>query len=163
MNETHDTEPPSTSAPAVPELSASELRLERERYALDIERLGLERERLETERMRLERERELYGAGGSNALRVGMGVFVFAVVVVLALGLLFGYTAGVDFGREQSPPPRRIQINRSFVEALRIGMPPADASASERDGDYYSAPAPWFTLYTRPASSKAFGNLPMVR
>ncbi len=163
MNETHDTESPASNEPSVPELSASELRLERERYALDIERLGLERERLETERMRLQRERELYGAGGSNSLRVGMGVFVFAVVVVLALGLLFGYTAGVDFGREQSPPPRRIQINRSFVEALGIGMPSPAASAGERDGDSYSAPAPWFTLYTRPASSEAFGNQPIVR
>ena len=162
MSETPTTEQPS-SEPAVPELSASELRLERERYALDIERLGLERERLETERMRLERERELYGSGGSSALHVGMGVFAFAVLVVLVLGLLFGYTAGVDFGREQSPPPRRIQIGRDFVEALRLGGPATSDRAGESCGEAYDAPAPWFTLYARPKSTEACGNLTMLR
>lgn len=162
MSESQYTETPSTE-PAVPELSASELRLERERHALDIERLGLERERLETERMRLERERELYGSGGSNALHVGMGVFALAVFVVLALGLLFGYTAGVDIGREQSPPPRRIEIGREFVEALRLGAPAASPDSGDACPDSFDAPAPWFTLYTRPKSSKAYGNLPLVR
>lgn len=163
MSDILDQEIPSTE-PAVPELSATELRLERERYALDIERLGLERERLETERLRLERERELYGTGGSNALHIGMGVFAFAVLVVLALGLLFGYNAGVDFGRDQAPPPRRILIGKDFVEALRIGAP---ASSGERDGadggEGFEAPAPWFTLYTRPMRDAAAGNLPLVR
>ncbi len=153
------TEETSLSPPAVSELSASELRLERERCALDLERLGLERERLETERLRLQRERDLYDASGSNALRVGLWVLVLAVLVTLALGLLFGYTTGVDMGRNQSPPPRRIQVSRGLAEALRAGAAPTGAQSDDEP----ESRAPWFTLFTRPASDAAFGNLPIVR
>ncbi len=157
MNDS-ETAIPEAPTPPVPELTATELRLERERCALDMERLSLERERLETERLRLQRERDAFG-GGSNALHVGIGVLALAVAVVLALGLLFGYNAGVDVGRQQSPPPRKVRVSRDFLAALRHGTA---AEGMEQDADL-DAPAPWFTLYTRPAADRAIGNLPLVR
>ena len=157
--QTEDT--PQTPA-AVSELSASELRLERERCALDIERLALERERLETEQMRLKRERDLYGAGGTNALHVGLWVLALAVLVALVLGLLFGYTAGADSSRTEVAPSRKVLVSQEFIQALRTGTGPA--AASSEDNETPGAPmSPWFNLYTRPATDRAFGYLPMVR
>ena len=156
-------ETPSSTDAAVSGLSASELRLEREHCALEMERLALERDRLETERLRLERERELYG-GGSNALHVGIGVLCLAVAVVLALGLLFGYDAGLEAGRLQAPAPRKVLVSGAFLDLLRAtpsGAAVFAAPAAE------PAPAsrtpPWVSLYARPASSAAFGNLPLLR
>lgn len=161
MNDSRTDDPPQAPA-TVPELSASELRLERERCALDMERLALERERLETERMRLERERELYGSGGSNALHVGLWVLALAVFVTLALGLLFGYTAGVDSGRSEVPPPRKVLVSSEFIRALRTGADDASRPAAPSEKSRVAA-SPWFTLYSRPASDAAFGNLVLVR
>ena len=161
MNDTRTDAPPQANT-TVPELSASELRLERERCALDLERLALERERLETERMRLERERELYGSGGSNALHVGLWVLALAVFVTLILGLLFGYTAGVDSGRSEVPPPRKVLVSDAFIRALRTGGGDAPSSPSSVEKSRVAS-SPWFTLYSRPASDAAFGNLPLVR
>ena len=147
-----------TAEPNVPELSATELRLERERCALELERLALELERL-----RLERERDLYG-NGSNALHVGMGVLALAVVVVLALGLLFGYNAGIESGRLQAPAPRKVVVNGAFLDLLRQTPSGTMAfAAAEPSGDGGARRLPWVTLYSRPASSAAFGNLPLIR
>lgn len=156
-------ETPPSAESAVSGLSASELRLEREHCALEIERLALERDRLETERLRLERERELYG-GGSNALHVGIGVLCLAVAVVLVLGLLFGYNAGLEAGRLQAPAPRKILVSGAFLDLLRetpsgaaAFAPPAAAPAAT------PGTPPWVSLYARPASSAAYGNLPLLR
>lgn len=151
------------SAPTLPEMSASELRLERERCALELERLGLERERLETERMRLERERDLYEAGGSNALRVGLWVLGLAAGVALVLGLLFGYTAGADAGRSEVPPPRKVLVGREFIDALRVGRVAQASGATDGSERAASGLSPWFSLYARPAADAAAGNLFLVR
>ena len=159
MNREQPTEDTSAT-PTIPEMSASELRLERERCALELERLGLERERLETERLRLQRERDLYEAGGSNALRVGLWVLALAAVVALSLGLLFGYTAGADAGRSEVPPPRKVVVGREFIEALRIGRVGSLPGTAPGPA---GARSPWFTLYSRPAADASAGNLPIVR
>lgn len=156
-------ETPSPPEPAVPELSASELRLEREHCALEMERLTLERDRLETERLRLERERDLYG-GGSNALHVGIGVLCLAVAVVLALGLLFGYNAGLESGRLQAPAPRKVLVSDTFLRLLRETPSGTGAFAPPADTPVSASSTPsWVSLYARPAYSVAFGNLPLIR
>lgn len=135
----------------VEEMSASELRLERERCTLDRERLSLERERMETERLRLERERQLY-ASGSERLHVGIGILALCVAVFLALGLLLGYNAGYD----TSPPPQKVLVGRKFMELLdRTKLPPPPPPAS-------SAPV-WARIRARSGEDAAFGNLVIVR
>lgn len=152
---------PPPAEPVVPELSASELRLEREHCALEMERLALERDRLETERLRLERERTLYGAN-TNALHIGMGVFAVAIAVVLALGLLFGYNAGLEAGRLQAPAPRKVLVSGTFLQLLRE-TPSASGAFAPVPEEPSGRKLPWVSLYARPASAAAYGNLPLVR
>ena len=154
--------PDSGAAQAVSAMSASGLRLEREHCALELERLSLERERLETERLRLERERELYAGGGSNALHVSLGILALAVTVVLVLGLLFGYNAGLESGRLQAPAPRKVLVNGAFLEMLRQ-TPSGTLGIDAAMPSDLRAKRPWEGLNARPASAAAYGNQLLIR
>ncbi len=163
-----DLEPAETPAPEepVPELSEAELKIARERFALDRDLLALDRERLEAERESLEHTRTLYGTT-SNALHVSVTLFAVTVLAGIFLGGLLGFNSGVDVGRDQAPPPRKILIGKSFLELLRKTALPMDAPAPDEgvaeDALVPEPPARWFTIGSRPVSCRAAGNMLLVR
>ena len=145
------------------EMSATDVRLEREKLVLERERLALERERMESEREQWRTERELLGQA-SSGLQVSVGIFGLAVAAALLIAGLIGFNSGLEAGRHQAPLPRHVVVSQQFLDLLartpRVSAPelsPSRRMAGESEN------FDWFALYQRPQQDRAAGNLLLLR
>ena len=146
-------------SPPPPEMTESQVRLEREKLALEREMLALERERMEAEREQWKRERELLGETTSG-LHVGLGVFGIAVAVALVVAGMIGFNSGLEAGRHQAPLPRHVVVSREFLNLLARTQPlprPPDPRTETRPG------FDWLALYRRPPEARGAGNILLLR
>ncbi len=142
----------------VTELSQVEVRLEREKLQLEREMLAFERERLEAERASWRIERETRGQV-TTGLHVGVGILGLAVGVALLLGVVAGYTTGLDTGRSQVPLPRTVRIGNQFTRMLaRTTFSPAQRPRQSPPPDF-----DFFSQNKRPREAQAAGNLFIIR
>ena len=101
------------------------LDIERERLKLESERIAIERERLEAEREELE-IREKFGKDPYD-LTFGLTAICVVASICLVLGGIIGFTSGLDIGRSQMPPTRKVAVSREFTSMIKsvAGYKPA--------------------------------------
>jgi len=152
--------PTSSKISSIPvsDLSPVEVRLEREKLQLELEMLTFERERLAAERASWRVERETRGQV-TTGLHVGVGILGLAVGVALLLGVVAGYTTGLDTGRSQVPLPRTVRIGNQFTRMLaRTTFAPAQRPKQPPPPDF-----DFFSQHKRPREAQAAGNLVIIR
>lgn len=110
---------------STPELqSGAFIEIEREKLKLEIERIAIERERLEAEREELE-IREKFGKDPYD-LTFGLTAICIVASICLILGGVIGFTSGLDMGRSQMPPTRKVAVSREFTSMIKsvVGYKP---------------------------------------
>lgn len=92
-------------------LSYDELSLEEQRIQLEKELLELEREKLDD----LQRNRELVEAG---EVEISAKHLVMVAVVCLLFSGVVSYLCGFDVGKKYAPPPKYVELDKGFIEAV---------------------------------------------
>jgi hypothetical protein len=92
-------------------LSYEELSLEEQRIQLEKELLELEREKLDD----MQRNRELEEFGEVD---ISVKHLVMVAVVCLLFSGVISYLCGFDVGKKYAPPPKYVELDKSFIEAV---------------------------------------------
>lgn len=92
-------------------LSYEELSLEEQRIQLEKELLELEREKLDD----IQRNRELEESGEVD---ISAKHLVMVAVVCLLFSGIICYLCGFDVGKKYAPPPKFVELNKGFIEAV---------------------------------------------
>lgn len=91
--------------------SYEELSLEEQRIQLEKELLELEREKLDD----MQRNRELEEFGEVD---ISVKHLVMVAVVCLLFSGIISYLCGFDVGKKYAPPPKYVELDKSFIEAV---------------------------------------------
>lgn len=92
-------------------LSYEELSLEEQRIQLEKELLELEREKLDD----MQRNRELEESGEVD---ISAKHLVMVAVVCLLFSGIICYLCGFDVGKKYAPPPKYVELDKGFIEAV---------------------------------------------
>lgn len=93
------------------DISYEELTLEEQRIQLEKELLELEREKLDD----MQRSRELDESGEVD---ISAKHLVMVAVVCLLFSGIICYLCGFDVGKKYAPPPKYVELDKSFIEAV---------------------------------------------